>query len=305
MGKKQVFLIIILVSVYIFVMVNYPVSWLKSIGYNQCLELYAQIISSHCNYEFIYNPGLRNLKYPDQMTVCAISPEQNSNFPVLLDNCLEAGNSCIIECSQLDTWHTTPAGLEYLQKIRTQAYRAIVFDGGHHLPSLGLAPDIIIVPQLAGYAVHGYMLDGIKVSEIERLARECDSPSVIVTVGRMALVKNKTCMENITQRILATCRVNQVENKLSPKARTRISKYNNMIFAYIDQTYTAKPDLFISRIEDLGIEGLKKIYLAFDFKYCNRKQADAYCSQMEQEFDIEVQRVNQPVKVFNVLWGGR
>lgn len=302
--KKKIYLVIILVAFYTTVMINYPSPLIKSLGYEQGLNLYAYMFSTRSSYNFISNPSLRKLDNPGK-GVQAVTPEEGGNFASILDEHLAGGSSCIIECSELDTWHSSPAGLQYLKEMRPQTYRAIIFDGGHHLPSLGLSPDIIIIPRLAGYAVHSYTLDGVKIATIEKMAQECGIPSVIVTVPRMALVKNEIAMENITSRILNSCLRQEIKEDFKPMARHRISKYNDFFFAYIDHTYSKNPDLFSKRLEELGVKGVKKIYLAFDFKYSSKQEAGNYCEQLEEKLKLPVECVNQPVKVMNVFWGGR
>ncbi len=302
--RKKVYLLIILIAFYTAIMINYPSPLIKSLGYRQGLDLYASMVSTRSSYNFISNPGLRKLDTPEG-SVRAVTPEEGRDFPSILDKHLAGGSSCIIECSGLDTWHSSPVGLQYLGKMRPRTYRAIIFDGGHHLPSLGLSPDIIIIPRLAGYAVHSYTLDGVKIETIEKLARECCIPSVIVTVPRMALVKNEIAMENITVRILDSCPRQQAGAGFNPVANSRMSKYNGFIFAYIDRNYAKNPDLFNKRIGELGIKGVKKMYLAFDFKYSSKQQARDYCRQLQDNWGLPVECVNQPVKVMNVFWGGR
>jgi hypothetical protein len=302
--RKKVYLLIILIAFYTTIMINYPSPLIKSLGYEQGLNLYARMISTRSSYDFIANPGLRKLDTPEG-TVRAVTPEEGRNFSFILDNHLAGGSSCIIECSELDTWHSSPVGLQYLKQMRPRTYRAIIFDGGHHLPSLGLSPDIIIIPRLAGYAVHSYTLDGVRIATIEKLAHECSIPSVIVTVPRMALVKNQLAMENIASRILNSCFRQETGEDFKPMACPRITKYNDFIFAYIDRNYAKNPDLFNKRVGELGIKGVKKIYLAFDFKYSSKQQAGNYCEQLQKSFKLPVECVNQPVKVMNVFWGGR
>ncbi|MGS0765070.1 hypothetical protein [Syntrophomonas curvata] len=304
MFQKRLCLLIILIGFYTAVMINCPSPWLKATGYRQGLELYARMVSPRSSYQFIHNPGLRKLETSRPVKIGAVTPEAGTDFASLLDQHLAAGKSCIVECSQLDTWHSSPAGTAYLQKMRPGAYRAVIFDGGHHLPSLGLAPDLIIIPAWRGYAVHSFMLDGIEIAQIQRLARECGSPSVIATVPRMALVKNEISMASITGKVLASCRF-VVKNEFKPVAQPRMSKYNGFIFAYIDSHYARNPQLFIRRAEALGLKDVKQVYLAFDFKYSSRQQAGLYCAELEQALDRPVECVNHPVKAASLFWGGR
>jgi hypothetical protein len=304
MRWKKFYLFIILVGFYTAVMINYPTPWLKAAGYSQGLELYARLVSSRSSHQFIYNPGLRQLEALRPVKIGAVTPEAGTDFVSLLDQHLAAGKNCIVECSQLDTWHSSPAGAAYLQKMRPSAYRAVIFDGGHHLPSLGLAPDIIIIPAWRGYAVHSFVLDGIKVAQVQKLARECGSPSVIVTVPRMALVKNESSMTGIAGKVLASCRPRAVKDEFKPVAQSRMSKYNGIIFAYVDSRYTRDQQLFIRRIKELGLGEVKQVYLAFDFKYSSRQQAGLYCAELEQAIDRPVDCVNHPVKTASLLWSG-
>jgi len=286
-------------------MINYPSPWLKAIGYNQGLELYARLVSSRSSFKFVHNPGLRTLNASRPVKIAAVTPEEGHNFASLLDKHLAAGSTCIVECSHLDTWHSSSAGKEYLQKMRPGTYRAVIFDGGHHLPSLGLAPDIIIIPASRGYAVHSFVPDGMKMAQIKKLARECGVPSVIVAVPRMALVKNEFSMTSITAKVLKSCSTRNVKDDFRPVARARMSKYNGIIFAYVDKNYARNPQLFMSRIEELGTEEVKQIYLAFDFRYIDEPRADIYCSALAQVINHPVDRVNHPVKVASLIWGGR
>lgn len=305
MFRKKFYLFIILVSFYTAIMINYPSPWLKAIGYSQGLELYARLVSPRSSYQFIHNPGLRRIEQPHQVKIGTVTPEAGDDFASILDKHLAAGSTCIVECSQLDTWHSSPTGIKYLQKIRPGTYRAVIFDGGHHLPSLGLAPDLIIIPALRGYAVHSFVLDGIKIAQIQKLAQECGSPSVIVTVPRMALVKNEVSMVNITGKILASCQPRNMNDEFRPVAQPRMSKYNDIVFAYVDSNYARNPQLFINRVEELDTKGVNHVYLAFDFKYSSQQQADLYCAKLEQVLNLPVDCVNHPVKVASLFWGGR
>lgn len=288
-------------------MINYPSPWLKAIGYNQGLELYARLVSSRSSFTFVHNPGLRTLDVSGPLKIAAVTPDEGYDFASLLDKHLAVGSTCIVECSQLDTWHSSSAGKEYLQKMRSGTYRAVIFDGGHHLPTLGLAPDIIIIPALRGYAVHSFVPDGMKVTQIKKLVRECGIPSVIVAVPRMALVKNELSMKTITARVLNSCSIRNLNLKddFQPVARARMSRYNGIIFAYVDKNYARNQQLFVRRIEELGTDAVKQIYLAFDFRYISEQQADLYCSALEQVIKHPVERVNHPVKVASIIWGGR
>ncbi len=307
MWRKKLYLLIILVSFYICIMVNYPSETLKSLGYNNLLEFYAEKVSTRADCKIIYNPGLRKLDFPlDKVIVQAIIPGRSKNYSNIIDQMLADKCGAIVECSALDSWHSSGNGLKYLQKIRESAYRVVIFDGGHHLPTIGLEPDIIIIPQIAGYAVHSYMLDGMKVSKVLSLAREVCSPSVIVTVPRWALVKNEKSLIDITQKILLSSNYTDISREPSePLAERRISKYGGVIFAYINKDYSNDIHLFLKRLNSLGINNINKICLAFDYNYISKEEAEAFLTIIHENTKIPVERVNEPVKVTGVFWGER
>lgn len=305
MWKKTIYLLVILSAFYTSVIINYPSAVLKStLGYNWMLDFYAGQVSGS-TVDIIYNPGIRNINVPlRDINVRAIVPGNNSGYEEKLDEILKDDCSAIIECSAFDTWHTTISGQEYLTKIRDQAYRVVVFDGGHHLPTLGLAPDIIIIPRFKGYAVHTYMLDGIKVSKIMELAKKAGTPAIIAAAPRWALVKNERCLETLTEKVLYSIKSqrNFPEQHFSPVAAMRISKYGGCIFAYINDEYADDSSYFIKQVRSLGMTDVKQIYLAFNFNDIIPAKAELFSTTVSEKLKIPVEIVNEPVKVTNVFW---
>lgn len=182
----------------------------------------------------------------------------------------------------------------------------VVFDGGHHLPSLGLAPDIIIVPELGGYAVHAEMTDGISVQRILEMVREAGCPVMVVKIPRWGLVKNETSLANITKTVLQNNTRFRRDETFNPVACPRMSKYGGSIFAWVNRDYIRDRKCLARRIESLGLDDVKRVYLAFDYHYIGTDEADNICCNLSHRFRIKVERVNDPVKVANVLfWSGR
>lgn len=288
-------------------MINYPSEILKSFGYNSFLEVYAKNLSTRADCKILYNPGLRKLDFPlNKVNIKAIIPGTGKDYSNVLDSLLADKCGAIIQCSELDSWHTSNTGIEYLQKIREKAYRIVIFDGGHHLATIGLEPDIIIIPQLAGYAVHSYMLDGMKVSKVLSLADEVGSPSVIVTVPRWALVKNEESLISITQKIFLSSNYSDIPREpFEPLAERRISKYGGIIFAYINKEYSNDINLFLKRLNSLGIDNINKICLAFDYNYISKAEAENFLTLIHAAVKIPVERVNEPVKATGVFWSDR
>lgn len=304
MSRKTVYLLIILFAFVTSIMVNNPS--FRPPGYNWLLNLYAaQVSGSGIN--IVYNPGIRKIETPLQsIQAKAVLPDDSLGYKERLKQLLKEDCGALVECSALDTWHTTREGQDYLMKIRSQAYRVVVLDGGHHLPTLGLAPDILIIPRIHGYAAHSYMLDGIKIDKILEMVKNAQVPAVIVTVPRWALVKNEQCLINITEQVLSSLQYNHdlPDPSFSPVAKLRISKYGRSVFTYIDREYAGDLPLFLQQIETLGIQDVDRIYLAFNFKYTSLSEAEEYRFKVQTRLKRSVEIVNQPVKVTNAFWSG-
>ncbi len=305
MWRKSLYLLLIITAFYTHLMINYPSDTLKSMGYNQALDWYAAQVSSRADCHILYNPGLRPLTFSDsKLKVGTLLPGNNSNYAGQLEQLLGRHCQVIVECSAADTWHTSQDGQVYLEKLRAQAYRAVVFDGGHHLPTLGMAPDIIIVPDIAGYAVHSYMLDGMKVAKIRELIKESGSNTMLVSVPRWALIKNEHALGLIVQKALAGASYQNKSAAFRPAVRERMSKTRGMAFAWVNQESLDNSSHFINSLKSMGSLDLVKIYLAFDYNYISRDQAVFFAAKLRREFGVPVETVNQPVKVANVFWGG-
>jgi hypothetical protein len=286
-------------------MIEYPNDAVKAVGYSQGLDLYAREIASHAKVTVLYNPGLRALPQPEPR-ITAVLPGKNQDFAHTIERLLKANFNTIVECSQMDSWHSSADGQVYLLKMRASCYRVVVFDGGHHLPTLGLAPDIIIIPELCGYAVHAEMTDGMPVRRVVELAREAGCPVMIVKVPRWGLVKNETSLAGLTSAILQNNTRYRQQDDFKPQACTRMSKYGGSIFAFVNRDYIKDQVLLAHQIESLGLYEVKRIYLAFDYHYIGTEEADEICSNLRKRFKIKVERVNNPVKAANVLfWGER
>ena len=117
-----------------------------------------------------------------QVKIAVIPPGTGGGYDGLAAGVLRHQARVMVQCSGMDTWHTTARGYESLIRLRERCLRVVVFDGGHHLPTLGLIPDIIIVPSTAGYAAHSYMPDAMEVKQLLQLLEETDCPAALVTV---------------------------------------------------------------------------------------------------------------------------
>lgn len=303
MWKKTCLLLVIILAFYGSLLVNNPSAAIKRAGYDSLLIRYADYRLHENDINILYNPGLRKLDIDlQQAKVYASLPHQEKSYRQVMEEFLQSDGQVLVECSAFDSWHSSDEGSGYLPGLRAKAYRVVVFDGAHHLPTLGLAPDIIIVPEYKGYAVHGYMRDGMKTSTLLELLRSSRSRAILVTVSRWRLVKTENSLTGITRQILR--QMNFSESKPEPlrtKCQPRISKYNSHIFIYVNKEYVQNPDLLIKRCEQLGLNGVKKVLIAFDYGVISPKQAEQYTKNLQKNLDLPFVIVNEPLKVLDLF----
>lgn len=302
---KRIFILIIVVGIYANIMVNHPSPTLKALGYQQILDRYGEICADKLEIGILYQPGLRVLTGTRSNRITAVVPGGETDYPRIIDGYLQQGSQAIVECSALDAWHTTAEGQKYLEKMQSSAYRVVVFDGGHHLPTLGLAPDIIIIPVTRGFAAHSSMLDAIPAHEVAKLAREAGCRAIIATVPRWGLVKTESSLIRITRRIIADSPGSGARPAFEPKAAHGVTCSDGICFAFVDRDYLADQEALARQIDKFSVVGLHKICLAFDYRYTDPSFADDYCRSLSRSCRMPVLRVNEPVKVANALlsWG--
>lgn len=304
MKEKTAFLIVIIMGFYGFMLMHDPSEGIKMAGYNGLLKFYGDYQLQQDDTRILYNPGLRPLNIDlKQAVIKASLPNQTSSYYRQMENFLQSNGQVLVECSGLDSWHSSAEGIDCLPRLRAKAYRTVIFDGGHHLPTLGLWPDIIIVPEYKGYAVHGYMQDGIKVAKLVELLKASNSPSILVTVSRWRLVKTEASLTGITRQVLARLNIRTADAEpFKPQCRPRVSKYHDCIFVYINKDYAPSPAPVIKACRELGTEGVKKVYMAFDYGCINPDQAEKYSRNLQKKLGIKVQIVNEPLKTTDLMW---
>lgn len=296
-------MILIIVAAYTALLVQDGSGAMKALGYEQLMDLYAKAVSSRSPVHIVYDPGIRELPVTTRQVVEVVLPGTSRDFARQLDGIMEKRPAAVVECSALDGWHCTREGQTALFELRQNAYRVVVFDGGHHLPTLGLAPDLIIIPSAHGYAVHSYMVDAIKVNDVVRLVKESHCPVAVVAVPRWMLIKNEKALAGVTTRALQQLSTRaETAPPCYPRANVRMSRYNNTVFAYINREYLNRPELFWSRLEELG-PGIDKVYLAFDYEAAGVMAASDFTQQAARHLKVRVERVNYPLNAFNVFWG--
>lgn len=304
MKKIIVTIILVLLGIYGLLLLNDPSEEIKKMGYNSLVNIYGKYQLRHDDTRILYNPGLREMDIDlKQARIRAILPHQKSSYAQQVEDFLGSDGQVLVECSGLDSWHSSPEGSQSLSRLRKQAYRAVIFDGGHHLPTLGLAPDLIIVPVYKGYATHGYMRDGIKVSKLQQLLEKSQSPTVLVTVSRWRLVKTESSLAGITGQVLSHLNFSPTRPEdITFATRLRISKYKSQMFIYVTKENIANPDELIKNCRQLGLKEIEKINVAFDYGCITTKEADTFAQTLQKKLSRPVERVNEPVKTSNLIW---
>lgn len=304
MSLKRIAILIIILGTYLHFAANNPPDWFKLIGYNQILDLYGSLTARYAPVELIYDPGLREIDALPTASVKAVIPGENQACGKIIAAELDRPPRALIECSALDSWHTTPAGQISLTQLRSTTYRVVVFDGGHHLATLGLEPDILLVPSLKGIAAHGYMRDGLEVKQLQAIVEELQIPTVIAVVPRWALVKRPVCLELLTQRILDKARKkNSFETGFfTPRAARGISYYHGTVLAYVSQKQMQDLVGYAALVKAAAPD-LKEVYLAVDFNQTDPGQAQKWARSLSVELGDPVTIVNLPVKTSDLMLG--
>lgn len=300
--SRRFWLIIMIASLYIYIMSHNPPEWLKSLGYNHLLDWYSVYICEQAPVELVYNPGLKTLTTEGKLEVKSFIPDGRYNYGDRLEKALKEGYQAVVECSGMDAWHTSSQGKKFLDRMYPQFYRVVVFDGGHHLPTLGLQPDVILVPVLRGYAVHSYTQDGIKVDILVELAREAGIPTVIATVPRWGLVKRDKCLDKLALRTITRAGYTSKTNTGSSQASPGVGKINGRVFAYVGVNNAKSPEQLAAVIKNMQGE-LHKVYLAFDYGAIDLESAIQFTRKLSGYLKVEVKRVNEPVKITTTWWG--
>lgn len=303
MWKKTVILVLIILTAYGAMLMNDPAEGIKMAGYNSLLKFYGDYRLREDDTKILYNPGLRKMNIDlKQAKIKASLPNRKISYARQLENFLQSDGQVLVECSGLDSWHSSSEGSRCLPRLRAKAYRVVIFDGGHHLPTLGLAPDLIIVPVYKGYAVHGYMQDGMQVSKLLELLKKSHSQTILVTVSRWRLVKTEASLTGITGQVLSQLNFSPTSPEpINPASRPRITKGHSQMFIYINKDYVKNPDLLIKNCRQLGLKEIENINIAFDYACIAADEADPYTRNLQKKLARPVERVNEPLKVIDLM----
>ncbi|MDI6816910.1 MAG: hypothetical protein QME41_06950 [Actinomycetota bacterium] len=118
-----------------------------------------------------------------------------------IDNAAVAGKiDAIIEATASDALRAGQWGRRSVIRLRAAGViRCVIFDGAHHVGSLALAPDILIIPVTnhAGktYAAHWFTRDAVPLKLLEEALRDNNIESTIAQFPRAGIpIKNRNGM---------------------------------------------------------------------------------------------------------------
>jgi hypothetical protein len=235
---------------------------------------------------------------PETFTVVAVTPDA-SQYSEVINDCLDKGVKVIVESSGMDAWHATEDGLQGLKKMTSKAMRVVVFDGGHHLPTLALQPDLIIVPLTKGYVAHGYTRDAMKIDELLTMLRREQIRCPVVSIPRWGLVKTPASMNRIAIRALAKIPLGEpVSDHEGQILGSRCTGYGEASFWYV--SHIGK--LNWEWLESVDVK-LKRIYIAFNYDCINREMAAEFVKSMRRP-GVQAIIVNEPLDVAGVIFRG-
>ncbi|NLB18084.1 MAG: hypothetical protein GX825_04980 [Syntrophomonadaceae bacterium] len=237
----------------------------------------------------------------DKLLAVAVTPDADG-YDQLISKCVERRVSLVVESSGIDAWHTTSEGHEGLKQLTAQTLRTVIFDGGHHLPTLGLQPDLIIVPVTQGYAAHAYMRDAVKVEKLLTLMEQENINCPVAAVARWGLVKTPSSMTQITLEALRQLPIASVpiDDPNGTALGSRLTMRGKAAFLFESAADENRLRMVQEKVVKAGAE---RLYIAFNFSSVTGKDADHYIKGLEQS-GIWVMLMNEPQNVVGVTVGG-
>lgn len=214
----------------------------------------------------------------------------------LADNCSRQGVKLLVQCSGMDAWHTTPGGWGTLQDLRNGTLRVVIFDGGHHLPTLALQPDLVIVPVTIGYAAHGYMKDALPVKCLIEILRQENLSFPVVTVPRWALVKTEDSMNRIAVKAVNDLCLAEEVRPLGRALAPHLTTYGKAAYLYVSEKETQD----FKKVKGLLEKDVSRVYVAFNYNSFTWQEAQRFKDHLAAS-GLQVEVVNEPLNFAGVL----
>ncbi|MGE5397399.1 MAG: hypothetical protein ACM3MK_07665 [Chitinophagales bacterium] len=229
----------------------------------------------------------------NQLRILAVTPDAYG-FKRLTEDVITQDIRVLVESSGIDAWHATSGGVKVLENPEKGWWRVVIFDGGHHLPTVALAPDLIIVPSTTGYAAHGYMRDAVSIKKLCQVLDRENIDVPVVSIPRWQLVKTPQSMGTAAARALSMFPAGRKPVFSGRIIGKRTTARHAAAFVYITGSDWKKSLLSLSDV--------KRIYLSANFNQVDRHQV-AQVSKTLRLKGIRVETVNEPNNVADILAG--
>jgi len=227
---------------------------------------------------------------PEKLNIYAVLPD-NRDYLSVMQGCRPG--TVLIETSAVDAWHRTANGWKWWQALRSKTLRVVVFDGGHHLPTLALQPDLLLVPEWGGCAAHGYMRDAMPVENIIGIIRVEKLNCTVARVPRWGLVKSQGALERATLRVLKDLPVGKEPPRDAGEVLASCcTRCRDAAFVYWEKP-GIDPGFIINRLKGSGV---KRVYLAFNYGEVAGGEVQKILRALDRA-GLKVRVVNQPDNV--------
>lgn len=169
------------------------------------------------------------------------------------DLALKRKIDAIVEATASDNVSNNIWGLKRTGRLhKAGVIRCVIFDGGHHIGPLELAPDILLVPvtrhKKALYASHWFTRDSIPVWKLERLLKDENMDCLVALFPRDGLpVKNSKGMAMIALQAILKIMEELGDGKSTPnyKPATQLKQTPQQQQNHNNSSSKTKP-IFIS-----------------------------------------------------------
>lgn len=236
---------------------------------------------------------------PGALAILAVTPDA-FNYEEIVGRCLEKQIKVVVESSGMDAWHSTAEGAVALKNLTSEALRVVVFDGGHHLPTLGLQPDLLIVPVTMGYIAHGHTRDAVRVQDLLAIIEREQIGCPVVAVPRWGLVKTTASMNRIVIKALALVETGDARHCQEGEVLgSHCTRYRKASFLYVNHFHK----LDWGWLESAAAGHIKLVYLAFNYDLVSRDQMEEVIQKLKRS-GLRVELANEPLHVAGIIVRG-
>lgn len=246
----------------------------------------------------------------------------------------------IVDCSYADRLRRMPEGFNSILLCKQYGIRRIVvFDGGHHLASLALNPDFILLPLTTvgnhmKYVNHAFMRDAIPLNNVSEIVNYLELDTVMMHTSRIrTIAKTKGSMGELARQLLLkgdkaredlSVMAGEYQGGLSSYSIDQVQARDCMVIApkqtamiYISQCQQEDAENILGQIEKQVIQVLndnpiKTFYIAIDYgdstikslgkKIVNPGLLEEGVKKIAEEKNIKIKIVNIPYSGWDLYW---